>query len=1224
MSDSSPDLRPASETGRPNEPTVIVGLGASAGGINALLQFFSHVGPNSRAAFVVILHLSPDHDSRLAEVLQNATPMPVVRAVHHVHVEAGHVYVISPNTSLTMADGMLVLSEITRPEHRRSPIDVFFRTLAEAHSAHAVAVVLSGTGADGSSGVKRVKEYGGLVIAQDPREAEHPEMPLSAIGTGLVDFVMSVQEMPARIERYQAPLARGVAADADGFGSAADEPDALREILAVLRARTSHDFSNYKVATVMRRLHRRMSVRGVSTLAEYAALLRQGSDEAVALMRELLISVTNFFRDTDAFAMLEQRIIPHLFLNKGGGDQVRVWVPGCATGEEAYSLAMLLAERADALPSDRPSIQVFASDLDSHAVAAAREGFYTEPELVDVSEERLRRFFQKELTGYRVRRELREMVLFAHHNVIKDPPFSHLDLISCRNLLIYLNRGIQNRLLETFHFALRPGGWLFLGGSEFPDGRDDLFLTEDKHTRIYQSRTVVSRMPLPVPETIVTTRATHPPAARPPERISPADLHQRLLEQMAPPSIVVSEDYHIVHMSERAGDYLHITGGELSRDLLALVRPELRADLRTALHRATRERATVAVTNVRLADGPRLRHITVTVRPVWRDSDPARGYLLVLLDEGTDDSSTPLESVTLTSPTSAADMDDELASLKSQLHATVEHYEVQAQEWRATNEELQAMNEELRSAAEELETSKEELQSVNEELSTVNQELQIKIEELGLTNNDFQNLINSTHVGTIFLDRKLRVKLTTPQVNDVFNLRPSDIGRPLSDITSTLIDSTIHDDVQRVLDRLQTIDREVETRQGRWYLTRIVPYRTTDDRIDGVVITFQDITDRRQADHRIRVSEDRLRLLIDSAIDYAIFTMTQGGVVDSWNAGAERMYGFAADEIIGSRFDILFTPEDRAAGVPAVELETARRDGRASDERWHLRKDGHRFVCSGVTTRLGEGAPLGFAKIARDLTQQRHSHDELEAHVNARTRELQAEVIERSAAEEASMRILRKLVTAQEDERTRIARDLHDELGQQLTGLRLSLERHRDACGATGAAGDALDRALSLARAIDEQVDFLAWELRPATLDDLGLVASLPRYVAEWSKHHGVDAEFRSSGYAKGQLPASAEVAFYRIVQEALNNAAKHAHASRADVLLETRDGVVTLVIEDDGVGFELGAIDAGSMGMGLIGMRERAALIGASLDIESGPGKGTTIFLRHPIEQTAAEPSTP
>ena len=1216
--DGSPPQPHDADAAQP--PSLVVGIGASAGGIRALQELFAHVPEESGAAWVVIVHLSPGHESRLAEVLQPEAPVPVSQVRERVRMERDHVYVIPPNRSLKVEGSDLVVSEVGAPEQRRAPIDVFFRTLADGRGADAACVVLSGTGRDGSTGLKRVKEHGGLTIAQDPDEAEYDDMPRSAIATGLVDYVLPIASIPAKILSYHRRLRRR--AREAPFDGAPPDAERLREVLALLRARTGHDFSNYKPATVHRRIARRMTVHQVGTMGEYAAFMREHPAEASALTKELLISVTSFFRDAAAFAVLEARVVPRLFENRTGQGQVRVWVAGCATGEEAYSIAMLLDECA-AKSVDAPAIQVFASDLDAEAIAVARDGLYTEAEVADVPEERLQRYFVREAHGFRVRRAFRELVLFAHHNAVRDPPFSHLDLVTCRNLMIYLNRAAQERLLETFHFALRPGGYLFLGTSESAEGSRDLFTLVDTDAHIYQSRMVASRPGLPLLEPTLprAPAASRPAETRSGERISPADLHRRLLEEYAPPSIVVTEDHYLVHVSERAGRYLQVAGGEPTRDLFRMIRPELRGEIRTALHQAARQRAAVAIQAVHAVEGGDTP-LRITVRPVLREGDPARGYFLIVFAEDAAPLAGAAPAVLL--PGAAGPLephfDEELARVREHLRTTVEQYETQVEEAKAANEELQAMNEELRSSAEELETSKEELQSVNEELSTVNQELNIKVEELRLANNDFQNLINSTGIATIFLDRAFRVKLATPRASDVFNLLPSDIGRPLADITHRLIYPELHDDVREVLDRLQAIERELPARNGRWYLTRVMPYRTSDDRIDGVVLMFDDISGRRAAEDRLRASEERLRMLIESAVDYAIFALAPDGTVDMWNAGAERLFGYSAPEITGRPFDVLFTPEDRAAGVPAGELERARRDGRAEDERWHLRKDGTRMYGSGVTRRMAGNPHAGFVKIARDLTSERkasadlqEARDSLEERVLQRTGELRAQIAERRRAEEHALGLLRKLVTAQEDERTRIARDLHDQLGQRLTALRLALERHRERRPPDASADGDLDRALELSRDADAEIDFLAWELRPAVLDDLGLAEALPRYVDEWSRHYGIAAECRAAGVLTGALTPEAEVACYRVAQEALNNVIKHAHATRADVILEVRDNHVVLVVEDDGVGFDPAAIAGGENGIGLAGMKERAAIIGATLQVESAPGRGAAIFLRVP-----------
>jgi two-component system, chemotaxis family, CheB/CheR fusion protein len=1214
-----------------------VGLGASAGGIQALKRFFERVPADSGAAYIVVLHLSPDHESRLAEVLQTSAAIPVIQVRDGgVRVEPNHVYVAPPDRTLAVDEGLLTATQMKRFEERRAQVDICFRTLAEAQRERAACVILSGTGADGSMGLKRIKEHGGICLVQDPDEAEHADMPRHAIATGLTDAVLPVAEMPARIIAYSQALEAVRVPETPADGAAADE-QTLRDIFTELRVRTGQDFSNYKRGTVIRRLARRMSLHECLDLAAYSRHLREHPGEAKALLGDLLISVTNFFRDRDAFEALERRILPRIFEQKTEQDQVRVWVAGCATGEEAYAIAMLLAERADATIGS-PAVQVFATDVDERAIAIAREGAYSLNDAADVSPERLHRFFTKDRDTYRVRRELRELVLFAHHNLIQDPPFSHLDLISCRNLLIYLNRTAQRRALAVMHFALKPAGFLFLGLSESIGEASHLFASVDKEAHVFQSRGVAGRLVGALPDPVIPGRMEHRssrhatpegPAGEP--RVL-AGLHQRLLEQYAPPSLIVNELYDIVHLSDRAGRYLLHPGGEPSHNLLKSVRPELRSELRTALHQAAQQRTTLETQVLTLQLGEQTVSLDMVVRPVVKEGDPARGFFLVLFREAAEPESTP-EPVRLTATDPAGHLEDELQRLKGQLRASMEHGETQAEELKASNEELQAMNEELRSSAEELETSKEELQSVNEELRTVNQELKIKIEEQAQAAADLQNLIFSTEIGTIFLDRASRIKLFTPRARDIFTLLPADRGRPLSDISNSLVDIDIHRDIGGVLERLERIEREVSTREGRWYLMRTLPYRAADDRIDGVVVTFVDITARKDAEGELRRSQERLRLLVDSVADYAIFSIDLDGCIDSWNSGAARVFGYTQAEAIGQPADIMFTPEARAAGIADAELRTAREEGPAIDERWHVRKDGSRFYASSAVTPLRDagGQLVGFVKIAHDLTQRKRLEDaldasrrELEVRVQERTLQLEkvnealdAELRERQRVEQRIRSLLHRLITVQEDERQRIARDLHDQIGQELAALSIRLEGLAHALGDPDTLGAQVDELRQIVSRLDEDIDFFTWELRPATLDDVGLVASLSASAREWSRRFGIAAEFHGYGLEGIRLSREIETNLYRITQEALNNVHKHAHASRASILLERRNSDAVLVVEDDGVGFDADRLEVPpgrERGLGLTGMRERAAVIGGTLEIESQPGKGTTLYVRVPL----------
>lgn len=1220
---------------------MLVGIGASAGGVEALLRFFEHMPEDSGLAFAVLLHAPPDHESHLAEVLQSKTGMSVRRVERVERVERNCVYCIPPDKGVSLSGGHVRPdgANVTEPEHS-APVDLFFRELARAYKDKAVAVVLSGSGADGSLGVGRIREEGGVCIAQDPAEAEQTQMPRHAIETGSVDFVLPVADIPGKLVSLRRNADRIRLPPAEPAPTRDFAEDSLRELLALLRARTRHDFTSYKRATLLRRIERRLQVTESEDFPAYLAHVREHPEELQGLLRDLLISVTNFFRDPEAFKRLETSVVPRMFEGKGPGDQIRVWVAGCATGEEAYSIAMLLAEHAATL-AHPPAVQVFATDIDEDALAHGRAGLYPVTIAADVSPERLKRFFVREGQFYRVRRELRETVLFAPHNILRDPPFSKLSLVSCRNLLIYINRQTQERILEIFHFALKPEGFLFLGTSESVDGPDGLFEPVEKKQRIFKRDGIDSaRKGMPVsPETggWWSWPAALPPRAEP-EVAARAhvygEMHYRMLEAFAPPSVLVNADYDIVHLSENAGRFLQFAGGDPSRNLLKVAHPNLRAELHTLLIAAAYEASASRRVPVKL-DG-RQSNVRITVRTFGTER-ASQGFMLVVFEEQREGAAaSPADAETEPADKAEADglervvrrLEDELQRTRERLRATVEEYETSIEELKASNEELQAMNEELRSASEELETSKEEAQAVNEELGALNTELREKMDEVGRVNSDLQNLLASTHIATLFLDKNLHVRRYTPSAQELFNLIPGDVGRPLAHVTHKLAYEGLVADAEAVISSLVTVEREIETRGGSWLTARLIPYRTVNDQIDGVVITFTDIHERKEAERRMRASEERLRLVVETAEDYAIMLLDADGRYTDWNTGAEKMFGYTREEVKGQSAEIIFTPEDREAGAPAAELRTADREGRASDERWHVRKDGSRFYCSGVMVALRLGR--GYAKIARDLTAQKQMQSELESageqlerRVTERTAELaeansamREEVRVRRRAEVERFELLRRVVTSQEDERRRISRELHDQLGQSLTALRLKLEGLKGEAGKRSKLQARIGELVELARRLDDDVDFLAWELRPTALDDLGLIVALSNFAQEWATHFGVKVNFHSSGLGDARLEPLVETSLYRIAQEALNNVAKHAGAATVDIMLERRDHHAVLIVEDDGRGFDPEGVETeeGGRGMGLVGMRERAGLVGGTVEVESKPGDGTTIFVRIPV----------
>jgi len=988
-------LQNVKEVGQGRLDFPVIGIGASAGGLQALQALFEKMPVNNGMAFVVILHLSPQHHSSAAEILQRVTKIPVATVKGTTHIEKDHAYIIPPGKKLSMSDGYLLVSDLDRPPGQHIAIDMFFRSLAEVHRERAIGIVLSGTGTDGTAGLSRLKERGGVTIVQQPSDAQHDGMPLAAIATGAVDFVLPVKDMPQKLVdlwRNARIIQLPPADDLDALSvkpvppeAEKDAEEALQDIITILRTQTGHDFRHYKRATVLRRIERRMQVCGVSNLPDYRAVLKNNPDEGVALLSDMLIGVTNFFRDREAFEALGRDVIPQIFSDKPAGEQVRVWVAACSTGEEAYSIAMLLSDQ-ETLLAKSPEIQVFATDIDDESIAVARKGLYASSIVADIPSSKLLEYFMKEETSYRIKKTIRDKVLFASHNLLRDPPFSKLDLISCRNLLIYLNREMQSDLLEMFHFALNPGGFLFLGSSESAEIAAHLFAPVDKKNRIYRAKALSRSMryaPAMPFAGAIRAPGTGAPVTPNVRKFSFAEVHQRVLAQYAPPSVIVNQESNIVHMSDRAGRFLRHIGGEPSRNLISLVYPELRLELRTALFQAAQSGKSVEARRVQLKRDDRNYYVNMTARP-FHDDEAGADFILVLFDEVEETIDEDREGPRGDKQnTILTQLEEELQRTKEQLQETIEHSETSTEELKASNEELQAINEELRSATEELETSKEELQSVNEELITVNYELKVKVEETSKVNDDLNNLIASTDIATVFVDRGKRIKRFTPRAADIFNIIPSDAGRSLLDITHRLDYEKLSDDVSETFESLRMVEREVRSDDGRSYIVRLLPYRTTEDRIDGAVLTFIDISARRKAEESLRAGEERMRLVAESTKDYAIITCDTEGRITSFNKGAERIFGFSEGEVIGQMSDIIFTPEDREHGIPEEERTRAREEGRAEDERWHSRKDGSRLYCSGVMTPLMDGDHFyGYAKIARDQTEQLKALDKHTGLVN--------------------------------------------------------------------------------------------------------------------------------------------------------------------------------------------------------------------------------------------------
>jgi two-component system, chemotaxis family, CheB/CheR fusion protein len=823
---------------------LIVAIGASAGGLEAYETFFKHMPADAGIAFAVVMHLAPDHESALAQLLARHTKMSVEQVRDNTEVVPNRVYIIPPNATLTIKDGVLQVAPPAEPRGRRMPIDSLFLSLAEDQGEFAVCMMLSGTGTDGTLGLKAIKEHGGMAMAQSLESAKYDAILRSAIATGLVDHVLPVEEMPAKLMEYAAHL-----------GALNGKPNDIRQQIGrrladihnLLRRRAGHDFSQYKESTITRRLERRMKALQIDSVEQYVELLERQPEEADQLFKDLLIGVTHFFRDPEAFRALGSEVIPKLFEGKAAEGQVRVGVVGCASGEEAYSIAILLCEHASTLAS-APKLQIFATDIDERGLETARKGRYPESIAEHVSPERLERFFSNEGKEFQVKRELREICIFSIHSFIKDPPFSRLDMISCRNVMIYLGADLQRGIIPLFHYALRPGGYLFLGPSENVASHRELFRAMDKKHRIFQRKETVRRPAVSFPLANIRGQApSHRKYSDAEEQNLPKQLERIILQRYGPACVLVRENGDAVYFSGRISRYLEQPSGGPDSNVLHMARQGLGIPLRTCLHKAVTARAPAVQKQVSVQTEGGVSHVDLTVEPL---SEFREFELYVIVFE----EAVPVSGPAPTSDAPASDtsgFEDTIQYLETELRAAQEHAQAAYEELETSNEELKSANEEYQSTNEELETSKEELQSFNEELETVNNELNRKVAELDHANSDLQNLLNSTQVAAIFLDSELRIRSFTPAAAAEFRLIAGDAGRPLTDLAAQFAaEGSFVEDVKEVLRTLSVRQREITRAQGGYFLMRILPYRTVHDVIDGVVVTFFDVTELKEAERR--------------------------------------------------------------------------------------------------------------------------------------------------------------------------------------------------------------------------------------------------------------------------------------------------------------------------------------------------------------------------------------
>ncbi len=978
-------------------PFPVVGIGASAGGLRAFEAFFSGMPAvaDPGMAFILVQHLAPDHKSILTDLIRRYTRMEVFEVEDGMVVKPNCAYIIPPNHDMAFLDGALHLLEPAAARGQRLPIDFFFRSLAQDLHERSIGIILSGTGSDGTLGLRAIKGEGGMAMAQNPESTEYDGMPRSALGTGLVDFELPPAEMPAKLIAYVAHgFGKPTIAYADPMPGS---ESTMKKILVILRAQTSHDFSQYKPSTIHRRVDRRMAINQINSLEEYLKFIQSSPAEVDALFRDLLIGVTSFFRDPDAFQGLETQVIPNLFSNKQPGGRIRVWVPGCSSGEEAYSIAILLQERMDAMKQSY-QIQVFATDIDGAAIAKARSGLYPASISSDITPERMGRFFAAEPGdgAYRIIKTIRDMVVFSEQDLIKDPPFSRIDLISCRNLLIYLGSDLQKKVIPLFHYALAPNGLLFMGSSESTGDFSDLFAVLDRKLKIYLRKedghgsnpTARRRAGTEVAFMGVASQpiAGKPPVApRPPWR---EVIEQAILRLGTSPSALVNGAGDILYFHGRTGAFLEPAQGEGGvTNILRMAREGLRKELSLALRTVVETKETVRRHGLRLRTNGHFTAVDFAVHPVTSAagiSDPP--LYLVMLDESAPAKAAMVPDAgglelpgpgakPLEAEESILALRQELRDKEDYLKRANEELETSNEELKSSNEEMQSVNEELQSTNEELETSKEELQSVNEELATVNSELQTKVADLSRANNDMNNLLAGTGIATFFVDHQLRLVRFTPAATQMINLIQSDIGRPVGHIVLNLIGyTTLVKDIQTVLDNLVPFDQKVETNEGHWYRLRIQPYRTLENVIEGAVITFVDITEMITAQDALGKAAE-LQTLASIARDAQDAFVVQDlvGRILAWSPGAERLYGWSLGEALAMNVRDRIPKGDRQVTMDRIldlsladhlkpcSLQLLAKDGSLVEVSLTatplLDKEGHRYAVA-TTERRRVKAPV--------------------------------------------------------------------------------------------------------------------------------------------------------------------------------------------------------------------------------------------------------------------------
>ena len=1214
--------------------SAVVGIGASAGGFEALKAFFAAVPASTGLAYVVVMHLDPTHESSLPQLLGRVTSLPVDAATDRQALQPDHVYIIPPNRHLTIHGGLIRVNEPIDRRALRGSIDLFFRSLAEDQRERAVGIVLSGTGTEGTLGATAIKAEGGMVMAQDPHTAGQEGMPASVIATGLVDFTLPPEKMPAALLGYiRQPYLRATTPRPETVDS--QPPDGLQAIVSLLRNHTKIDFRSYRKGTLLRRIERRMGLQQINSARRYLELLKNKPSELDLLFKDLLICVTGFFRDAPAWDELGAQVLAKLVAEDGYETPIRAWLPGCATGEEAYSLAIVAAEQAALVQSPR-RIQVFATDVENGALEIARAGVYPESIALDVSPQRLQRFFTREDHRYRVAKSIRESVTFASHNLISDPPFSKLDLVSCRNLLIYLEPDVQRKLIALFHFALKPRGFLFLGASENAGEGDDLFTPVSKRWRIY-NRYGLAKNPvvdIPFPKRVTPAIREAAQATSQPTLSTLAE--RQMLGHFAPAAVVVNRNGQILHFFGATDRYLNLPTGAPTLDLAMLAREPLKPILRAALHDGIRKRHRASLETT-ITSGRARSTLRITVAPVSGTAEEEGLSLVIFEDAPASKARQGAKAARDQQRDIVHRLEAELKMTKRDQQSLVEQLETSNEELKAANEEVTSTNEELQSTNEELESSKEELQSMNEELSTVNAQLQEKVSELTVLNDDLTNLLAATEIATVFVDADLRVSRFTEAATRLLNLIPSDIGRPISHLASNLVDFDLSREVEAVLRTRTTIERSVQSRDNQHVIVRVLPYVREGKASQGVVVTLTDVTALKASENALRLLnqtlEERIRdrtrqiafphdiarMLSDATTwDGAMRSLLQRiCTTEQWQIGYIYLPSASEPHVLDETIEYLDSDD-----VRPFHLKVSRRVARGAGFAGRALESGKAIwlndqqalvqmlpSSADVIRKIGLHSAIAFplriggemlAVVELFSTVPNRAGDDLPMMLTDVGAQIGVIIDRQRTMSQAAEMVWR--------EQQSLVHTLHDSLGQQLTAVAMlsaSLKKRlriddRDIV-------ETVDQIARLAQTSTDQVRQLARGLFPVEVDGgAGSLAHALRQLATTTSSVG---RVRCIVEEKGGTTvndARAATELYRIAQEAVTNALKHANASRIVIRLAGEAGATTLSVSDDGDG--LRTDQQRDKGVGLRIMRFRAQSIGASLNIESQSDAGTVV----------------